>query len=145
MIILSSPSSGLLLRKFENRKLPSSQQQQSKLRRHLRSFSIIILVQEEQSKIKWSFTNYVNKTRQVGGTGKINDMQIFLHKSRGIPSLISTGGTQVLRQVVNIGKNLVNIVKERPLASQQCSTWPTFCKEKKTIWRKRNEDGEKSI
>ena len=39
-------------------------------------------------------------------------MQIFTYISNAIPSSMSTGG----RLVVNIGQNLVNVVKERPLS-----------------------------
>ena len=35
-------------------------------------------------------TLLVDKTRQVGGTANVNDMQIFSYKSKGIPSPMST-------------------------------------------------------
>ena len=55
---------------------------------------------------KGSFTNYVDKTRQVGSTGNVKGMQIFLKNSKVIPSPMST--------VVNNGHNLAIVVKERP-------------------------------
>ena len=40
---------------------------------------------------KWSFTNYVEKTREgVFSTGNVNDMQILPYFSKGIPSQMST-------------------------------------------------------
>ena len=44
------------------------------------------------------------------GTGNVNTLQIFPYNTKGTSSQISTR----VRQVVNNGKNLVNVVKERP-------------------------------
>ena len=33
---------------------------------------------------KWAFTNYVDKMRQIAGTGKVNGMQAFPYKSKGL-------------------------------------------------------------
>ena len=65
--------------------------------------------------LRGAFTNYVDKTRQVGGTVNVNGMQIFPYFSKEIPSQISTGGGQV----VNDGHNLVNVVYERPLIASR--------------------------
>ena len=37
-------------------------------------------------------TNYVDKTRWVGGTGNVNCIQIFPHFSKEIPQQMPTGG-----------------------------------------------------
>ena len=61
--------------------------------------------------LKESFTNYVDKTRLVGGTGNVNGMQISPYNtSIEIHSPLPTKG----KQVVNNLQNLVNIVKEQP-------------------------------
>ena len=39
---------------------------------------------------KGTFTNYVDKTKWVGGTGNVNSMQIFPCKRKGIPLQMST-------------------------------------------------------
>ena len=39
-----------------------------------------------------SFSNYVDTTRWVGGTGNDNSMQIFPYNSKRIPSQIAIGG-----------------------------------------------------
>ena len=55
-----------------------------------------------------AFTNYFDKTRQVGGTGNVKGkVKKFHHKCQ-------QGG----RYVVNNGQNLVNVVCERPLFSK---------------------------
>ena len=57
------------------------------------------------------FTNYVDKTRQVGGPGKVNIMQFIPYNSVGNPSHMSTRG----RQVVKNEQILLNVFCERPL------------------------------
>ena len=60
---------------------------------------------------KWAFTNYVDKTRQVGGTGNVNGMQIFPYKCKGNSfTNVKPGQTDYKK-----GQNLVNVVKECPL------------------------------
>ena len=39
-----------------------------------------------------AFTNYVDKTKWVGGTGNVNGMHGFPLNNKGIPSQMSTGG-----------------------------------------------------
>ena len=56
------------------------------------------------------------------GTGNVNDMQIFPHNCKGIPSPMSTEG----RKVVNNVQNLVNVVKERPLQALILGLWIFF-------------------
>ena len=60
-----------------------------------------------------AFTNYVDETRWVGGTGNVNDMHIIPYNSREI---LSTNVNPVGRWSKK-GQNLVNIVKECPLMS----------------------------
>ena len=45
------------------------------------------------SSTKGVFTNHVDKTMVVGGTGNANGMQISPYNSKGIPSHMSTVGT----------------------------------------------------
>jgi hypothetical protein len=40
---------------------------------------------------KGAFTNYVDKTTWVDGTGNVNGLQIYPYFSKGIPSQMSTG------------------------------------------------------
>ena len=64
---------------------------------------------------KGSFTNYVGKRWQVGGTRNVNGVADFpLHTNKGISSLLSTRGGQLVKN----GKNLVNVVIERPFKAQ---------------------------
>ena len=52
---------------------------------------------QKMSAKQGAFTNYVDKTRQVGASGNVNGMQIFPCNSKGIPLLISTSGRQVVK------------------------------------------------
>ena len=64
----------------------------------------------------------LTKTRQVGGTGKVNGMQISPYDDKGVSSPMSIGAGQV----VNNGKFFfVNIVKEWPLYLWATQTHPS--------------------
>ena len=72
-----------------------------------------------------SFFNYVDKTRQVGGCGNVNNMYVFVYIIKGIPLLINVNSwvdrwlenAQILSpQFVNDPwpKNLCNVVVSGP-------------------------------
>ena len=84
-----------------------------------------------------SFFNYVDKTRQVSGTGNVNGKyaEISYNILKEFPNQcnVNRGTVGTCRQVVNNGQNLVNVVKERPLIAHTaayehiCQCTVQFC------------------
>ena len=84
---------------------------------HWKGVSVIFSAENQGA-----FTNYVDKTRQLGVTGNVNGMQISPYNRKGIPSQMSTWGSSVVKK----GQNLVNVVKEYPLMQGQKGYLP-YC------------------